>query len=387
MQDKNPNQRQANQNPRREEGRQGAGTAVRDDESWRGETGRQGEQAGDERSRGFYARALRRLRERGRHGQDRWLREGEREMGWGGSGYGYAEPEWGHGSYGRESHERWGGHVGGPQEWRAQQGQSQSGFPRQGYGYQGRTPYDPRGEGWTDEGAGGYGDRNWDRQARMQQDWRQRGQQPERTQQRGQQDWGRQQEDRQRERHPREESREGHGEVERSRWGGWAAPFFGGRSRRTHWSREPYTVRDIMTKDPESVTPQTGVRDVARLMKDENVGALPVVDDSRRLQGMVTDRDLVLRILAEDRQGMQVRVEDIMSRDVEAVTEDEDVLEVLDVMGRKQVRRLPVVDEQDRLMGIVSISDIAQKADYEEELQEALEKLSSRRSFGSRLWT
>ena len=56
-------------------------------------------------------------------------------------------------------------------------------------------------------------------------------------------------------------------------------------------------------------------------------------------------------------------------------------------MGRKQVRRLPVVDEQDRLMGIVSISDIAQKADYDEELQEALEKISSRRSFWSRLWS
>jgi len=142
-----------------------------------------------------------------------------------------------------------------------------------------------------------------------------------------------------------------------------------------------------MTKDPECVTPQNTLRDVARLMKDESVGVLPVVDDNRKLMGIITDRDLVVRAMAEDRQATQMRIEEIMTRDVEAITEDEEVHEVLDLMGRKQVRRLPVVDEQDRLIGVVSISDIAQKADYDEELQEALEKISSRRSFWSRLWT
>ncbi|MGH9866757.1 MAG: CBS domain-containing protein [Candidatus Polarisedimenticolia bacterium] len=386
MQDKNPNQRQTTQNPRREDSRQGGDAAMSDEEAWRDELGRQEERGRSEHSRGYYANALRRLRERGRRGQQRWRQEGERES---------AEPEWswGRGSHGGgESQERWGQQAGG-QDWRAQQRQGHTGFPAHGYGLPGRTPYEPREEGWMDESPGGYADRGWgqprmqdsgqrEREFGSQQDWTPRGQQDW-----GQREQGMTQEGRPRGRSQREDWGEGYGEVERSRWGGWAAPFLGGRRRRTHWNREPYTVRDLMTKEPQSVTTQTGVREVARLMKEENVGALPVVDDSRRLQGMVTDRDLVVRILAEERPVGQLRVEEIMTRDVEAVTEDEHILGVLDVMGRKQVRRLPVVDEQDRLLGIVSISDIAQKADYEEELQEALEKLSSRRSFWSRLWT
>ncbi len=391
MQDKNPNQRQTTQGQRREEGRQGAGTTVHD-EPWRGETGR-GETGGemgreeerwrDERSRGFYANALRRMRERAMRRS--FQGEGSPTMhGLGGTGFGWGEPSWGRGSYGTEGRERWGGTE--RQDWRTQQYQAQTGFPAQEM--EGRR-------GSQDDPSGGYGDRNWDRQARMQQDWRQReqygpqyGQQTGRSYGGQQQDWQQQDEARRRQMMEREENRGQHGEVEHSRWGGWAAPFFGlGRRQRSHWSREPYTVRDVMTKDPESVTQQTNTREIARIMRDENVGVLPVIDDQRRLQGIITDRDLVVRVLAEDRQTAQFRIDDIMSREVEAVTEDEDIHEVLDIMGRKQVRRLPVVDEQDRLMGIVSISDIAQKADYDEELQEALEKISSRRSFWSRLWS
>lgn len=398
MQDKNPNQRQTTQGQRREEGRQGTGTAVHD-EPWRGETGRgemgreigrEEERSRDERSRGFYANALRRMRERAMRRNYQHERTNPTMQGFGGTGFGWAEPSWGRGSYGTEGRERWGGT--GTQDWRGQQHQGQTGFPSQEM--EGRRE-------WQDESSGGYGDRNWDRQGRMQQDWRQREQygQPQGQygqQQTGrsyggqQQDWQQQQEEARR-RHKvmeREENQGQYGEVQHSRWGGWAAPFFGlGRRQRTHWNREPYTVRDVMTKDPESVTAQTNPREVARIMRDENVGVLPVIDEQRRLQGIITDRDLVVRVLAEDRQTAQFRLEDIMSREVEAVTEDEDIHEVLDVMGRKQVRRLPVVDEQDRLMGIVSISDIAQKADYDEELQEALEKISSRRSFWSRLWS
>ena len=382
MQDKNPNQRQSTQgNPRREEGQRQGGTAVRDEEGWRGESGQmepgrmEGEREG--RSRGFYANALSRLRERpmGRGGSRPSFEE--RRVGYGAMGYGagyYEEPEFGRGSYGTESGERWGGRQ--AEDWRAQQSGSTSGFPQQGYGQR-----------WGEEGAGGYGERSWDRQARLneirqrdrdygqQQDWRQH----EREQ--GMQSFGEE-----RGRGRREGRQMRHGEVERSRWGGWAAPFFGGGQQRTHWNREPYTVRDIMTRDPQTVKPHNSLRDAARIMKDEHVGVLPVVDEERRLRGIITDRDLVIRALAEDRPVTQSRTEELMTREVEAITEDEEIRDVLDLMGRKQVRRLPVVDEQDRLIGMVSISDIAQKADFDEELQEALERISARRSFWSRLW-
>ena len=383
MQEKNPNQRQTTQgNPRREEGQRHSGTAVREEEGWRGESGQleQGRTEGERegRSRGFYADALRRRRERpmGRAGFRPFFEE--RHAGYGPTGYTagyYEEPEFGRAGRGTEPSERWGGRQ--LEDWRAQQTGTTSGFPQQGYGQR-----------WSEEGAGGYGERSWDRQARLQ-DWKQRDR-----------EFGQQQDWRQ---HEREQGMQGfgeergrtrrqgrlmrHGEVEHSRWGGWDVPFLGGGGQqRTHWNREPYTVRDIMTRDPQSVKPHNTLRDAARLMKDEHVGILPVVDEERRLRGIITDRDLVVRALAEDRPVTQSRTEELMTREVEAITEDEEIREVLHLMGRKQVRRLPVVDEQDRLIGMVSISDIAQKADFDEELQEALEQISARRSFWSRLW-
>ncbi|HKY30958.1 MAG TPA: CBS domain-containing protein [Candidatus Polarisedimenticolia bacterium] len=354
MQDKNPNQ-QRNRDPRRpEEGRQGtgAGTAVREEESWRGEPSRDEERwRQEERSRGYYASALRRMRDRSYHQGPR--HDVERWPGYGGMG----------GYYGGAYEGEWGGHgrYEGGQEGPYREGYGQGGRQPSLYGEQEQQRWG-RGEGrsgWRQEGQ----QREYGREERPGAGWRERG-----------------------------EAR--HGQVESSRWGGWMAPFSGrgeeqrsGRSeRRTRWSREPLTVSDIMTENPQCVRPQSTLREAARVMKDENVGIVPVVDENDRLQGIVTDRDIVVRSLAEDRSGPQMKVEEIMTRDVEAVTADEEVREVLDLMGRKKVRRLPVVDQEDRLTGIVSISDIASKADYHEELQEALERIASRRSFWSRLW-
>jgi CBS domain-containing protein len=109
------------------------------------------------------------------------------------------------------------------------------------------------------------------------------------------------------------------------------------------------------------------------------------VDENRKLLGVVTDRDIVLRTLGEGRNLSQVKVGDVMSDDVEAVTADEGLREVIELMGRKQIRRVPVVDRRDRLIGIISMADIANRADYDEALQATLERISSRRSFWS-LW-
>ena len=155
--------------------------------------------------------------------------------------------------------------------------------------------------------------------------------------------------------------------------------------RRTRWEREHLTAGEIMTKDVKAVTSNDPLETIARVMKDENCGIVPVVDESRKLVGVVTDRDVVIRTLAEGRGFGQVKVADVMTDDVEAVTADESLHDVIELMGRKQVRRVPVVDRRDRLVGIISMADVANRADYDEELQDSLERISARRSFW-KLW-
>ena len=164
-------------------------------------------------------------------------------------------------------------------------------------------------------------------------------------------------------------------------WGETARDRDQGQGRR-FWQREPLAARDVMTRNPRTVTRQSAHREAATIMRDENCGVVPVVDSAGRLEGILTDRDIVVRGVAHDR-ALDLRIEDVMTDDVSAVTEDEPLTSVLDLMGRKQIRRVPVVDRDDRLLGIISMADIANRADYDEDLQDAFERISSRRSFWS----
>ncbi len=183
-------------------------------------------------------------------------------------------------------------------------------------------------------------------------------------------------------------------EAETGWRGGWEQGWDPGRERgpageregRRRWQREPTRAREIMTRDVKSVRPEAGLEDVARIMRDENTGIVPVVDESNRLKGVVTDRDIVMRTLASGTDPRTVRVSEIMSEDVDAVTPDEELRDVVNLMGDKQVRRVPVVQENDELVGIISMADVATRADYDESLQDALEEISSKRSFWSRLF-
>lgn len=161
---------------------------------------------------------------------------------------------------------------------------------------------------------------------------------------------------------------------------GWERTRFQ-EGRRTRWQREALTAREIMTREVKAVTKQSTLKNVAEVMKDENCGIVPVVDEQHKLLGVVTDRDIVIRALAEDKTVSELKVEDIMTDDVEAVTPDEELKDVIELMGNKQIRRIPVVDKDDRLCGIISMGDIANRADYDEDLQETLEKVSAKRSF------
>ena len=120
-------------------------------------------------------------------------------------------------------------------------------------------------------------------------------------------------------------------------------------------------VRDVMTTRPRCVASDTPLTQVAVLMASEDVGALPVLD-GEKLSAMVTDRDIVLRAVAKgkDPRGMPVR--EVSSSEVVSVGPDEDLSEVLRVMAASQVRRVPVVDEENRLVGIVSQADVALEA-------------------------
>ena len=173
----------------------------------------------------------------------------------------------------------------------------------------------------------------------------------------------------------------GRDEDRMAEWGETARDRDRGQGRR-FWQREPLAARDVMTRNPRTVTRQSAHREAAAIMRDENCGVVPVVDASGRLEGILTDRDIVVRGVAHDRAG-ELHIEDVMTDDVSAVTEDEPLTSVLDLMGRRQIRRVPVVDRDDRLLGIISMADIANRADYDEDLQDAFERISSRRSFWS----
>jgi CBS domain-containing protein len=117
------------------------------------------------------------------------------------------------------------------------------------------------------------------------------------------------------------------------------------------------TVRDTMTTDPASVDRSKPVVDAARLMRDQNIGSLPVVEEGR-LIGVITDRDIVIRLAAEGRDFESATVGDAYSDQPITVEPDQDLDEALMLMARYQVRRLPVA-EGDRLVGILAQADVA----------------------------
>jgi CBS domain-containing protein len=116
-------------------------------------------------------------------------------------------------------------------------------------------------------------------------------------------------------------------------------------------------VRDVMTTEVHVVTPEMSFRDAARLMREHDIGSLPVHRDDR-LVGMVTDRDLVVRGLAEGR-GLDDPVSSVMSEGVKYCYEDQAIEEVAANMSDQQIRRLPVVSREKRLVGFVSLANIA----------------------------
>jgi len=149
--------------------------------------------------------------------------------------------------------------------------------------------------------------------------------------------------------------------------------------------RSHLRCRDIMTRSVASVRRDTPVSEVARLMRDQDVGAIPVLDESGKLAGIVTDRDLVVRGLTSDKPEAELRAEDCMSDDVYTANQNDRVVEVINEMGDHQIRRIPVVDSRDRLVGSISTADIALQTSKDCELADAIEDISQPPSWLGRL--
>lgn len=137
-------------------------------------------------------------------------------------------------------------------------------------------------------------------------------------------------------------------------------------------------AREIMSKNPTCVTPDTPLVDAARLMKDENIGVVPVVEssNSRRLVGVLTDRDIAIRAVAEGRDGATTSVGHIMSTDIHTSTPDDSVNDIMALMGSEQIRRIPIVDERGDVVGIIAQADIVLEANDNKKAEKTVEKIS-----------
>jgi CBS domain-containing protein len=192
----------------------------------------------------------------------------------------------------------------------------------------------------------------------------------------------------------------------------WQSPSEEAYQPRTRYDERPtrsrLRVRDIMTRELAVATRDTTLREVAAMMKAEDTGVIPVVEfranggngknesDERRLNtsnynqgkllGLITDRDIVLRAVAEGKDCNATRAEEVMSTDVHAARPHERVVDVIRKMGDKQVRRIPVLNENGNLLGIVSMGDIALETEADRELADALEDISRQSSFWGKLF-
>lgn len=133
-------------------------------------------------------------------------------------------------------------------------------------------------------------------------------------------------------------------------------------------------ISEVMSRDVTTIAPDADLRHAAQLMRDLNVGALPVCD-GKRLQGMITDRDITVRAVAEGLTPAEARVADVMSKDALWCFEDQTVGEVLQQMGDQQIRRLPVISRNSmELTGMVSLGDLSTR--QEQPVDATLEDIS-----------
>jgi CBS domain-containing protein len=135
-------------------------------------------------------------------------------------------------------------------------------------------------------------------------------------------------------------------------------------------------LREIMTRNVEVISAGASLRDAAVKMKELDVGLIPVCDGDR-LGGVLTDRDITIRATANGRDSIKTKVADVMSSDIAYCLEDQEIEEAVNLMEARQIRRLPIVDKDNRLVGIVSLADIAVHHGDRDLTGETLEEISA----------
>jgi CBS domain-containing protein len=135
---------------------------------------------------------------------------------------------------------------------------------------------------------------------------------------------------------------------------------------------------EVMTKNPVCCLPNDSVSAAAELMKSGNIGSIPVIDNeqTQKLVGIVTDRDLALKIVAEGLDAKSTKVETVMTRKVVTCLADDDLQKALDAMAEHQLRRIPVVDNDNRVVGIIAQADVATRVDQPEKTAEMVKEIS-----------
>ena len=137
--------------------------------------------------------------------------------------------------------------------------------------------------------------------------------------------------------------------------------------------------REIMTRNVKTASREMTLREVAALMRDGDMGAMPVVEDGK-LVGIVTDRDIVVRAIAEGRDAT-VPIGEVMTTEVFSARENDFVFEAIRLMGDRQVRRVPIINDAGELVGIIAMADVALETEDEREIAETLEEISSGTAF------
>lgn len=136
-----------------------------------------------------------------------------------------------------------------------------------------------------------------------------------------------------------------------------------------------------MSEKVTSASADASLRAIAQMLKAGDIGILPIVDDGGKLLGLVTDRDIVVRAVAEGSDVKTTTVGDIMTTELYTAGPDDFAFEAVRTMGDRKVRRVPIVDDDGVLVGIVSIADIALEMEDEKEVAETLEEISSGKGF------
>lgn len=138
------------------------------------------------------------------------------------------------------------------------------------------------------------------------------------------------------------------------------------------------TCEEVMTPNPICCLPTDSVKWAAELMKRENVGPIPVIENeqTRKLVGIITDRDLAVKVIAEGRDASSTQVESVMTRKVVSCRLDDDLQKAMDLMSEHQLRRITIVDKENMILGIISQADIATRSNRPQKTAEVVKDIS-----------